>query len=59
MENRNYRYTTERVCFGEPSMLSKIAKSENKKLKKEHWKARMRVYPVPGMSGLAQLVIQY
>lgn len=58
MENWNYWYTTERLCFGEPSKLLKFAKSENRKLRRRHWKARMVVYPVPG-TGFGQLVIKY
>ena len=56
---RGYKYTTKDfIRYGNFKDLSKIAKLENRKLKKQRRIERLVVYPVPGtISGIGQLVV--
>lgn len=54
-----YKYTTKVVFnYDDYNKLVKIAKRENRRLKKQHRIERVVVYPVPGcMTGMGQLCI--
>ena len=54
-----YRYTTkEFIRYGDFNDLMKIAKAENKKLRKNRRIERLVVYPIPGtIAGMGQLVV--
>lgn len=58
---RGYKYTSRTfIRYGNYQELKRIAKSENKFLKKCHRIERMAVYPVPGsLGGMGQLVVLY
>lgn len=58
---RGYRYTSRvYIKSGDLHELKKIAKSENRQLRRQHRIERLRVYPIPGtMPNWGQLVILY
>ncbi len=58
---RGYRYTTKVfIKTGDFSELKKLAKRENRKLRREHRLERFKAYPIPGLlSNWGQLCILY
>ena len=56
-----YKYTSSRVVtYGDFKELKKVARKENRNLRKQRRIERIAVYPVPGcMPGMGQLVLLY
>lgn len=55
---RGYRYTTSvAIKMGDIHELRKLAKRENRGLRKSNSIDRLVVYPIPGMGSLGQLCV--
>lgn len=55
---RGYRYTTSvAIKIGDIQELKRIAKRENRSLKRSNSIDRLVVYPIPGMGMLGQLCV--